>query len=49
MPLKLRARMNTPGLLSFMCPEEHTPDMGRDTVYHVQERSIKEGRYTIPE
>ena len=51
MPLKVRGRMNTPGLLSLMCPEQHVtaPGLGRDMVYHVQETSIKKGRYTIPE
>ena len=50
-PLKFRNRMNTAGLLSFMCPEQHapTPGLGRDIIYQIKETSIKAGRYHIPD
>jgi hypothetical protein len=51
MPLRFRSRMNKPGLLSFACPEAHTPVPGMrpDGSYHVEAASIKQGRYTYPD
>jgi hypothetical protein len=51
MPLRFRSKMNTPGLISFMCPEEHaaSPGLSRAITYQIEEKSIKMGRYRYPE
>jgi hypothetical protein len=51
MPLKFRGRMNTPGLLSFMCPEPHAsvPGLGPHIVYHISASLIKQDRYRYPD